>query len=212
MLKIGRTHLIDATPLALGQELGGMARQLRPFRRPRRPGLGSDSRVARRRHGGRQRNQYPSAVCPAGLRDPGQGDRHPLYRGGRSLRGQCPARRPGGMSRPDSHDRRHALHRGQQRPLAQLRPADRFPRNRPARPSAGQFDHAGQGQPGDVGEPDAGCGAGDWQRRGDRALRGRRQPVPIEHHDAGDGPRDPGEHPPAGRAPAWRSPAAAWSA
>ena len=28
ILKIGRTHLIDATPLALGQELGGMARQL----------------------------------------------------------------------------------------------------------------------------------------------------------------------------------------
>ncbi len=28
VLKIGRTHLIDATPLALGQELGGMARQL----------------------------------------------------------------------------------------------------------------------------------------------------------------------------------------
>ena len=28
VLKIGRTHLIDATPLALGQEIGGMARQL----------------------------------------------------------------------------------------------------------------------------------------------------------------------------------------
>jgi fumarate hydratase, class II len=28
ILKIGRTHLIDATPLALGQEIGGMARQL----------------------------------------------------------------------------------------------------------------------------------------------------------------------------------------
>jgi fumarate hydratase class II len=28
VLKIGRTHLIDATPLSLGQEIGGMARQL----------------------------------------------------------------------------------------------------------------------------------------------------------------------------------------
>jgi fumarate hydratase class II len=28
ILKIGRTHLIDATPLCLGQEVGGMARQL----------------------------------------------------------------------------------------------------------------------------------------------------------------------------------------
>ena len=28
ILKIGRTHLADATPLALGQEIGGLARQL----------------------------------------------------------------------------------------------------------------------------------------------------------------------------------------
>jgi fumarate hydratase class II len=28
VLKIGRTHLVDATPLSLGQEIGGMARQL----------------------------------------------------------------------------------------------------------------------------------------------------------------------------------------
>jgi fumarate hydratase class II len=28
ILKIGRTHLIDATPMALGQEIGGLARQL----------------------------------------------------------------------------------------------------------------------------------------------------------------------------------------
>ncbi|MGD0899317.1 MAG: class II fumarate hydratase [Thermoguttaceae bacterium] len=28
VLKIGRTHLIDATPMSLGQEIGGMARQL----------------------------------------------------------------------------------------------------------------------------------------------------------------------------------------
>jgi fumarate hydratase class II len=28
IIKIGRTHLIDATPLSLGQEMGGMARQL----------------------------------------------------------------------------------------------------------------------------------------------------------------------------------------
>ena len=30
-------------------------------------------------------------------------------------------------------------------------------------------------------------------------VRGGGQPVPVEHHDAGDGPRDPGEHPPAER-------------
>ena len=46
----------------------------------------------------------------------------------------------------------------------------------------------------------------------DRPLRGGRRPVPVEHHDAGDGPRDAGERPPARPARRWPSPAAAWPA
>jgi fumarate hydratase class II len=41
ILKIGRTHLIDATPLSLGQEFGGFARQL--DRSVDRAGLGLDA-------------------------------------------------------------------------------------------------------------------------------------------------------------------------
>ncbi len=36
IIKIGRTHLADATPLRLGQEIGGFARQLRSLGRARR--------------------------------------------------------------------------------------------------------------------------------------------------------------------------------
>ena len=43
-------------------------------------------------------------------------------------------------------------------------PQTRLPRDHPARPPAGQLDHARQGQSGDVREPDAGGRAGDGQR------------------------------------------------
>ncbi len=43
VLKIGRTHLADATPLALGQEIGGLARQLEHSQR--RAGIAADALV-----------------------------------------------------------------------------------------------------------------------------------------------------------------------
>ena len=125
VLKIGRTHLIDATPLALGQEIGGMARQL--DRSVGRAGLAMEA-VLELPVGGtavgsgiNTHPQFARRVCEILAKETGI----PLHRGGRSLRGQRPARRPGRVPRPDPHHRRHALHRGQQRPLAQFRPADR---------------------------------------------------------------------------------------
>ena len=58
--------------------------------------------------------------------------------------------------RPAADDRRHAVQRRQQHPLARQRPALRVLRSQAARPAARQLDHAGQGQPGDVREHDAG--------------------------------------------------------
>ena len=65
MLKIGRTHLVDATPLSLGQEFGGLARQL--DRSAGRAGLALAAvlGIAHRRHGGGQRHEHPSASSPA---------------------------------------------------------------------------------------------------------------------------------------------------
>ncbi len=127
VLKIGRTHLIDATPLALGQELGGMARQL--DRSIGRAGLAMEA-ILELPVGGtavgsgiNTHPQFARRVCEILARETGI----PLHRGGRPLRGQRPARRPGGVSWPASHHRRNPLHRGQQHPLAQFRSADGLP-------------------------------------------------------------------------------------
>ena len=69
VLKIGRTHLADATPLTLGQEIGGMARQLELS-------IGRAQRAVRRRagaagrgHGGGHRHQHASRIrLPRGRR------------------------------------------------------------------------------------------------------------------------------------------------
>ena len=78
-------------------------------------------------------------------------------------------------------------------------PALRVLRNHPAGSPARQLDHAGQGESGDVREPDAGRGPRDGQRPDHGPVRCRRRSVPAEHHDARDGARRPGEHPAAGR-------------
>ena len=121
ILKIGRTHLADATPLSLGQEIGGLARQLElSVDRARRAieavlelpvgGTAVGSGINTHPEFGRR-------VCRAA----GRGDGHPVRRGGRPFRGQRPARRAGRVPRPVARDRRHAVQRGQQHPLARLR-------------------------------------------------------------------------------------------
>ena len=66
LVKSGRTHLMDATPVMLGQEFGGYAATVRyagerlDVRAP--PG----SRAAAGRHGGRHRHQHPRRVLRRG--------------------------------------------------------------------------------------------------------------------------------------------------
>ena len=153
--------------------------------------------VAHRRHGRGHGHQHPSRVRPPRLRSAGPRDRHPLRRGRRPFRGQRPARRAGRVSRPVAHHRRHALQRGEQHPLAGLRPPLRLPRDHAPRPPAGQFDHAGQGQSGALREPDAGGRPRAGQRSDRHVLRRRRRAVPTERDDAGDGRRRLGERPAA---------------
>ena len=62
VVKAGRTHLMDAVPVTLGQEFGGYAAQARPGRRAHsrhpRPGRADPAR----RDGDRDRAQHPSRV------------------------------------------------------------------------------------------------------------------------------------------------------
>ena len=62
IIKIGRTHLADATPLRLGQEFGGFARQLELSIERAKRAIEAVLRTARRRHGRRHRHQHASRV------------------------------------------------------------------------------------------------------------------------------------------------------
>ena len=63
IVKIGRTHLQDATPLTLGQEFSGYCAQLRACRIRHRADLGARPHRARaRRHRGRHRAQRARRV------------------------------------------------------------------------------------------------------------------------------------------------------
>ena len=166
IIKIGRTHLADATPIRLGQEFSGFARQLE-----------LSIERAQRAHAGRAANCPPAArpSAPASTRIPQFGAKVAevlaketgiaVRRGREPLRGQRQPRRPGRM--PAASLRTiavDAVHRRQQHPLARQRPALRLLRSHAARPPARLVDHARQGQPGDVREHDAGLRPRDRQR------------------------------------------------
>ncbi len=123
LIKIGRTHLMDATPLRLGQEFGGFARQLEL----------SISRAQAARDAvlelpvggtavGSGINTHPEfgARVAAVL---GQRNRDSIRRSAESFRGQCPTRRLGSISRRIEMHRTDFVQCCQQHPLAGQRAA-----------------------------------------------------------------------------------------
>ena len=126
IIKIGRTHLADATPIRLGQEISGYARQ-----------------IERSIHQATEA-QHAVMELPAGGTAVGTGiNTHPKFgakvaevlhketgvavcRSEEPLRSQRLPRWPGGVLRLSALHRRHAFLRRQQHPLARLRPALRL--------------------------------------------------------------------------------------
>ena len=174
VVKIGRTHLQDATPLTVGQEWSGYVAQLDD----------AAEAITAALPGLRQLAIGGTAVgtglnAPAGFGDGSGGRDLPRSPGTQfvtapnkfaaqaSLDGAGP--RLGGAARAE----RRAVQVRQRHALARLRPAQRAGRADPAAERAGVLDHAGQGQP-DPGRGDAdGLPAGDGQRH-----RGRRWQAP----------------------------------
>ncbi len=127
VIKIGRTHLMDATPLRLGQEFGGFARQIELSVRTRRSGSRCRVGTARRRYRRRLRHQYASRIrwngsarCwPPRLEIPFvEAVNHFEANAQRDGLGRLP--------RPLANDCHDAVQRGQQHSLAGLRPAVRL--------------------------------------------------------------------------------------
>ena len=83
VIKIGRTHLMDATPLRLGQEVGAFARQIELSCQPSRAGDRSDPGIAGWRYGRRLGHQHASRVWQSRGPGVGQGNGDPFCRSGR---------------------------------------------------------------------------------------------------------------------------------
>ena len=172
VVKSGRTHLMDATPVTLGQEFGGYAGP----DRARPPSASSSAaprrRAAARRHRRRHRHQRPEGVRPR--RDRAAWRERtglPLDRGAATTSPPRAARDALVEASGPAADRRRGAGQDRQRPaLDGLGPPHRPGRDPHPRPAARLVDHAGQGQPGDPRGRHPGGGPGHRQRRR-RGLR-----------------------------------------
>ena len=184
VVKSGRTHLMDATPVTLGQEFGGYAAQVRHRGRAAPRNAAARRGAAARRHRGRHRHQRAAGLRRARHRRGRRGHRPAADRGARPLRGPGRARRAGRALRPAAHDRGEPDQDRQRPALDGVRTARRPGRDQPARPPAGEQHHAGQGEPGHPRGHAHGLRAGRRQRRRRRLGRRGRQ-LRAQRHAAG---------------------------
>ena len=171
LVKSGRTHLMDAVPVTLGQEFSGYAAQVRLGARRISNALPQVSQIplggtatgtglnTHKEFAAHMRARLTDATgleiraARGSVRGPGQP--------GRARRAVRRAQGAGGLA-----------HEDRQRPgLARLGPAGRNRRGVPARAPEGLVDHARQGQPGDPRGRAPGLGAGHRQRRRDHDRR-----------------------------------------
>ena len=125
IIKIGRTHLADATPIRLGQEFSGYARQLElSLQRAVRALEAIAELPAGGTAVGTGINTHPQ--FGAGGPGVGQGNRRGLRRGPEPFRGQRQPRRSGRVQRSVAGYRGDAVQRGQQHSLARQWSALRF--------------------------------------------------------------------------------------
>ena len=107
VVKSGRTHLMDATPVTLGQEFGGYAAPDPVRRRADRGRPAAGGGTAARRHRRRNGHQHPARLRRGRHRPAGGGNPAAVHGGARPLRG------PGRPGRSGRGLRRAPHHRGE---------------------------------------------------------------------------------------------------
>ena len=173
IVKVGRTHLQDATPITLGQEISGWVAQLDfALGEVKHAETGLYNLAIGGTAVGTGLNAHPKFGDLAAEKF-AAGDGLPVQVRGQQVRGpQRPRPDDPGLGIP-ADALGGADEDGERRPLARLRAAQRHRRDRDSRERAGQLDHAGQGQPDAVRGRDHG---GDARLRQRRHRRVRRQP------------------------------------
>ena len=148
IVKSGRTHLMDAVPVTLGQEFAGYAAQIRLGARARAQRAAAGRADPARRHRDGHRPQHAPGVRGARARQARRGESAGDPAAGGSVRGAGEPRRAGRAVGRAEGDRR-VPHQDRERPRADgLGPARRHRRAVPAGAAEGLLDHARQGQPG----------------------------------------------------------------
>ena len=189
VVMVGRTHLMDATPVTLGQVFGGWVAQLDQALRDDRVRAQRALPACARRHGGRHRPQRARRASARRVaRELAEATGMPFTERGRQVRGAVGARCRRHRERGVAHARGRADEDRQRRPLVRERPARGTRRDHDPRQRAGLVDHARQGEPDAVRGADDGRGAGLRQRL-DRRVRGLAGQLPAERLQAGDAAR-----------------------
>ena len=193
IVKTGRTHLMDAMPVRLDQELGGWAAQISSnvfaLKGPCRVSPASRRAARRSAPASTRIRSSPRSSRAALAKRTGVGF-HPLDNFFEAMSSQDTAVELSGQLKTTAvsfmkiaNDLRW-MNSG---PLAGLGG------DRAAGAAAGQQHHAGEGEPGDPGSRRHGRGAGDRQRRHDHGRRPVRQ-LPAERDAAGRRAESAAEH------------------
>ena len=198
ILKIGRTHLVDATPLALGQEFGGLARQLD------RSAAGPGWRWRRCWNCPSAARRWAAASTPIRSSPAASASARPRRRASPFVEAadhfEANAQRDGlvechGQLRTvaatlfNVANNIRWLSSGPQCGIHEIRLPDLQPGSSimPGKVNPVMCESLMQAAARVLGNDQT-----------DRLLRGGRRPVPVERHDAGHGRRGPGERPAAG--------------
>ncbi len=174
IIKIGRTHTQDATPLTLGQEFGGYATQIENGIERIKSTLPALMELAQGGTAVGTGLNAPKgfdklvAAKIAEITEPALQDR------AEQVRGAGRARCDGDDARRDHDGCRRLLQDRQRHPLPRVGPPRGPWRAGAAGERAGLVDHAGQGEPDPVRGADAGLRPHHGQQRGDRRSRDRR--------------------------------------
>ena len=146
MIKIGRTHLQDATPIRLGQEFSGYARQVAASAERIEAALRRHLRIAARRNGGRHGLERAAGIRAATIAEIARRTGLPFVEAPQSFRGAGGARCGLLSERRAAHLRGRADEDRERHPLARVGSALRARRAAAARGAAGVEHHAGEGE------------------------------------------------------------------
>ena len=174
VLKTGRTHLQDAVPITLGQELGGYAECIRSGADDVAAGSEQLRGAEHRRHGGRHRLERRRRLPPARCREPRAGNDADAQAGAEFVSRDAEHGRRAGLLGRDAAPRRGARQGGQRSAAPEHGAAGGLVGDQSAGRATGLVDHAREGESVHAGDGEPGLVPGHRLRHDGRRWRAKR--------------------------------------